>query len=218
MDRMDPIDPMDRMESTDRTDPGDRGDRLHHTGPLDTPLPLAPRPPGRSHTLGIVLIVAGVLAILLPLVVGVAITAVVGWLLLLAGAAHLVYGWLARGSGAVLWQVLIGVLYLVVGFFLILHPQRGLATLTLLLAAYFVVEGVVELILYARLRRGHRAGWFLWDGLITLVLGLFIWTHWPISSAWVLGTIVGISLLVSGITRLSFRPGRPSLLGAPGAL
>ncbi len=215
---MEPVDRMEPIDSTDRTDPGDRSDRLHQAGPLDTPLPLAPKTPGRSHTLGIVLIVAGVLAILLPLVVGVAVTAVVGWLLLLAGAAHLVFGWLARSSGAVVWQVVIGALYLVVGFFLILHPQRGLATLTLLLAAYFVVEGVVELILYARLRRGHRAGWFLWDGLITLVLGIFIWTHWPISSAWVLGTIVGISLLVSGITRLSFRTGRPSLLGAPGAI
>ena len=194
----------------------DRMDPLNPTGPTRTPgLGLEP---GRSHTLGIVLIIAGVIALLLPLFAGVAITAVVGWLLLLAGAAHLLFGWLARHSGAILWQLVLGALYLVVGFFLILHPQRGLATLTLLLAAYFVVEGVLELILYARLRRGHRANSFLWDGLITLVLGILIWTHWPISSAWALGTIVGISLLVSGITRLTFRPGRPSLLGSTGAV
>ena len=193
---------MDRMNPTDPIQP------------IDAPgLSLQPQRASRSHTLGIVLIVAGVLAILLPLFAGVAVTAVVGWLLLLAGAAHLLFGWLARGAGAVIWQLLIGALYLFVGFFLILHPQRGLVTLTLLLAAYFVVEGVIELVMYARLRRGHRAGWFLWDGLVTLVLGILIWSHWPISSVWALGTIVGISLLMSGIARLTFRTGRPQLLG-----
>jgi uncharacterized membrane protein HdeD (DUF308 family) len=107
--------------------------------------------------------------------------------------------------------VLIGLLYLVVGVYMILHPARGLLTLTLLLAAYFVLEGVMELAIYFSLRRAHVAGWFLWDGLITLFLGVLIWAHWPFSSVWALGTIVGISLLMSGITRLSFRTGRPAL-------
>ncbi len=164
-----------------------------------------------SHLTGIVLVVVGLLAILLPLFAGVAITAIVGWLLLLAGFAHIVFGWLARGAGAVAWQWLLGVVYLLVGFFLLLHPQRGLITLTLILASYFVVEGIIELVMYFRLRRGHRADWFLWDGLVTLFLGFMIWSRWPFSSGWALGTIVGISLLFSGITRLTFRSGRPGV-------
>lgn len=170
-----------------------------------------------SIIVGILLIVAGLLAILVPFLAGIAVTAVIGWLLLVAGAAHLFYGWHSRSTGAVIWQMIIGLLYWLVGFYLIFHPARGLVTLTFLLAFYFVFEGIIELIMYARLRRSHRAGWFLWDGLITLLLGIVIWAHWPFSSVWVLGTIVGISLLISGIARLSFRAGRP-LLGGPGLI
>lgn len=168
-----------------------------------------------TRVVGVLLIIAGLLAILAPFVAGIAVTAVIGWLLLIAGAAHFFYGWHSRSTGAIVWQVLIGLLYWLVGFYLIFHPARGLVTLTFLLAFYFVFEGVMELIMYFRLRRSHRAGWFLWDGLITLLLGIVIWAHWPFSSVWVLGTIVGISLLISGVARLGFRAGRP-LLPGPG--
>lgn len=161
---------------------------------------------GGRKAVGIFLVIVGVLAILLPFFAGIAVTAVVGWLLLLAGAAHLVYCWHSRSTGAVIWQLIIAILYLFVGFYLIFHPARGLVTLTFLLAAYFVVEGILELAMYFRLRHFHRAGWFLWDGLITLLLGILIWTHWPFSSVWVLGTLIGISLLISGFARLFLRP------------
>jgi uncharacterized membrane protein HdeD (DUF308 family) len=167
-----------------------------------------------SKIVGILLIIAGLLAIFVPWIAGIAITAIVGWILLVAGFAHLLYGWHARSTGGIAWQIVIGILYLFVGFYLIFHPSRGLVTLTLLLACYFVVEGILELGMYFRLRRSHHAGWFLWDGLITLLLGILIWAHWPFSSVWVLGTIVGISLLISGFARLSFRSDRPILGGA----
>ena len=172
---------------------------------------------GWSNAVGILLILAGLLAMFVPFFAGVAATAVVGWLLLFAGGAHLLYAWGARGAGAVIWQLIIGILYVLVAFYLILHPARGLLTLTLLLASYFVVEGVLEVVMYIRLRRSHRAGWFLWDGLITLVLGILIWAHWPFSSVWALGTLVGVSLLMSGFARLSFRAGRPALGDATAA-
>ena len=174
---------------------------------------LQPAPEKRhlSNTVGILLILAGLFCILLPLVAGVAITAIIGWLLLLAGAAHFLFAWHSRRSGAVAWQVLIGVVYLFVGLYMILHPGRGLLTLTFLLAAWFVIEGIAELILYFRLRQQHRPALFLWNGIVTLILGILIWARWPVSSVWAIGTIVGISLLFSGIARLTFRTGRPIL-------
>lgn len=169
--------------------------------------PTAPGAKGGGRMIvGVLLIVIGLLAILLPFIAGIAITAFIGWLLLLAGIVHLFYCWHSRDTGGVIWQLLIAILYLFVGFYLVFHPARGLVTLTLLLASYFVAEGVIELVLYFRLRRSHRAGWFLWDGLITLLLGILIWAHWPFSSVWVLGTLIGISLLISGLTRLFARP------------
>jgi uncharacterized membrane protein HdeD (DUF308 family) len=169
--------------------------------------PIAPGSKSGGRTIvGVLLIILGLFAILLPFVAGIAITAFIGWLLLFAGIAHLIYSWHSRSTGGGIWQVLISILYLFVGFYLIFHPARGLVTLTLLLASYFVVEGVIELVLYFRLRSSHRSGWFLWDGVITLLLGVLIWAHWPFSSVWVLGTIIGISLLISGFTRLFAKP------------
>jgi uncharacterized membrane protein HdeD (DUF308 family) len=82
----------------------------------------------------------------------------------------------------------------------------GVLSLTLVLAIFLLFEGVLELILYFRIRRIRHAGWILFDGLITLLLGFFIWVQWPSSSVWVIGTLVGISLIFSGISRfmLSF--------------
>lgn len=160
---------------------------------------------GNHRIFAVVLIVLGLLAILLPFIVGVAITAILGWVLLLAALAHFAFGWSARHTGAAIWQAVIGLVYVIVALYLILHPARGLVTLTLLLAIYFIVEGIFEVVLFFRLRGSHRADPYLWDGLITLLLGILIWSHWPFSSAWALGTLVGVSLLISGITRLIFR-------------
>jgi uncharacterized membrane protein HdeD (DUF308 family) len=78
----------------------------------------------------------------------------------------------------------------------------GLASLTLLVAFYLVVEGMLEFVLSFRLRPAPGAGWLLFDGVITLVLAVMIGSTWPSSAAWVLGTLVGVSMFFSGITRL----------------
>ncbi len=171
-----------------------------------------------STTVGVLLIVGGVLAILLPFVVGVAITGLIGWLLLLAGIAHFYFAWHARTTGGAVWTSLIGLLYAAVGLFLIFHPERGLLTLTILLASWFVIEGIIELVLYFRMRSRHGVTWFLINAIVTLFLGLLIWFQWPFSSVGAVGTLIGISLIFSGIARLQFRHG-PPLLGSfgPGA-
>jgi uncharacterized membrane protein HdeD (DUF308 family) len=84
------------------------------------------------------------------------------------------------------------------------HPILGVGTLTLLLAAIILAEGVVELIAYFRMRGQGASGWLLLNGIITLLLGGLIWFHWPSSSIWAIGTIVGVNLLMTGISRLMF--------------
>jgi uncharacterized membrane protein HdeD (DUF308 family) len=102
----------------------------------------------------------------------------------------------------VVWELLLGILYIGIGADLLLHPLAGLATLTLALAIYLFVEGVLEFVLSFVVRPLPGAGWLLVDGIITMILGVLIWTTWPSSTEWIIGTLVGISMLFSGFTRL----------------
>jgi uncharacterized membrane protein HdeD (DUF308 family) len=155
-----------------------------------------------SIVLSVLLLAAGVIAIASPMIAGVAITVVVGWLLIFSGVLHLAYAWGAGRPGAVVWQILIGLVYGFIGFYVLANPVAGLASLTFAIAIYLFAEGVLEFILSFQLRPAPGSGWLLADGVITLVLAVMIWSTWPSSAAWVVGTLVGISMLFSGITRL----------------
>ena len=85
---------------------------------------------------------------------------------------------------------------------MLMHPLLGVLSLTLVLAVFLLFEGILELVLYFQIRRTAHSGWILLDGVITLLLGLLIWVHWPSSSVWVIGTLIGISLIFSGISRI----------------
>jgi uncharacterized membrane protein HdeD (DUF308 family) len=157
---------------------------------------------GWSIAVSLLIILAGILAIGLPVAAGIAVNIVVAWLLVFVGAAHLVFGWHVRAIGGMIWQVLLGVLYIGIGVYLLMHPVAGLVTLTLALAIYLFAEGVLELILSFQIRPRQGWGWLLLDGVVTLILGIMIWRTWPASTEWVIGTLVGISMIFSGMTRL----------------
>lgn len=157
---------------------------------------------GWSIALSILMILAGILAIGLPLAAGLAVNIVVGWLLLFSGAAHLAFAWHLRGIRGVIWQVLLGVVYLGIGLYVLVHPLAGLLALTLALAIYLFVEGILELILAFQIRPRQAWGWLVLDGVVTLILGGMIWATWPASTEWAIGTLVGVSMIFSGSTRL----------------
>jgi uncharacterized membrane protein HdeD (DUF308 family) len=148
------------------------------------------------------LIVLGIMAIGAPFLAAVAVSVVVAWLILVAGVVHIVLAFHAHGAGSVIWKLLVGVAYLAFGGYLIIHPVLGVASLTLVLAGLFVIEGVLNLILYARMRSLHGSTWVLIDGIITLLLGLMIYLQWPSSSVWAIGILVGVSLMISGAARI----------------
>jgi uncharacterized membrane protein HdeD (DUF308 family) len=101
-----------------------------------------------------------------------------------------------------LGAVLLGILYMAAGGYILLHPLVGLESLTIVLAAYLLVEAILEFILPFQLRPVRGSGWLLFDWIITLILAIMIWRTWPASTLWVIGTLVGISMLFSGISRL----------------
>jgi len=167
------------------------------------PVAIVKKAAGWSVMLSVLMIVAGILAIIVPPASGIAVTILVGWLMVFSGAAHLVYGWDTRSSGGLLWGMLLGILYIVTGGYVLLNPVAGLASLTLVLAAYLLVESILEFILSYRLRPLPGSGWLLVDGIVTLILAIMIWRTWPSSSLWAIGTLVGISMLFSGFARLT---------------
>ena len=157
---------------------------------------------GWSIAMAILLTLAGLFAILIPIVSGIATTLVVGWFFTMAGVLHLLFAWKTHTTSGVLWEILLGVLYVFSGIYLIVHPLAGLLSLTLLLAAYFMVKGVLQIVYYFQLRPRHGSGWLLFDGIVCFILAVMIGGSWPFSSVWVVGTLIGISLLFTGISRL----------------
>jgi uncharacterized membrane protein HdeD (DUF308 family) len=176
---------------------------------------LAHRTVNWSIVLSILLILAGFFTLLIPLVGGIGITIFIGWALILSGIAHLVFAWKSHATtGGRLWELLVGLAYLFAGIYVILHPVAGLASLTLLLAFYLFFEGIFEVIAFFQIRSRQGAVWLLFDGLITLLLAWMIWRHWPSSSVWAVGTLVGISMLFSGFSRLMLSLGAKRVLKA----
>lgn len=155
-----------------------------------------------SMLCGVLLIVFGMLAVGSPAVAAVAVNAVIAWLIVLAGVVHLVLSFHAHGAGSLLWKLLVGIAYVLFGVYLIAHPALGVASLTLLLGSLFLVEGILDIALFFKMRAVGGSRWILIDGIVTLLLGLMIYLHWPSSSNWAIGTLVGVSMIISGVTRL----------------
>ncbi|HET7892604.1 MAG TPA: DUF308 domain-containing protein [Candidatus Sulfotelmatobacter sp.] len=151
---------------------------------------------------GACLIVLGLVAIAAPMAAAAAVNVFISWLLVLAGAVHLAVAFHLREAGRVIWRALVGLAYIGFGVYLITHPAIGVASLTLVLASLFLLEGIFDITLFFQARGYKRSTWILLDGIVTLLLGLLIYLQWPSSSAWAIGTLVGVSMIISGVTRL----------------
>lgn len=175
-----------------------------------------PRQNFRSSMLfAILLIILGILAISLPAIASIGVARVLSWLILIEGIIQFVYAFKSEGVGRTIWKLLIAVLYIAVGGYLLVHPLMGLAALTLLLAIFFLIEGITDIGTFIWTRKNPGSEWLLLHGLVTLLLGVMIWKHWPISSLWALGTLVGISMLLTGITRLMMASKSRKLVDSP---
>jgi uncharacterized membrane protein HdeD (DUF308 family) len=163
---------------------------------------LVKRSVGWSVAISILMMVAGLLAVALPQLGGIAVSLLIAWLLIFIGATHFLFGWQARNAGGMVWHILLGILDIAVGAYVLIRPVAGLATFTLMLAIYLVVRGIVEFILSFQLRPMRGSSWLLFDGFISVILGIMIWRTWPSSTEWAIGTLVGISMFFAGFSRL----------------
>ena len=171
---------------------------------LRTPASLAKKITGWYIAAAVLFILLGIFGIVEPGVAGLGVTLLVGWLLLIGAVFHFIAAFSGGTAKQVILNVLIGILYAIGGIYFLTHTIMATATLTLLLAAVILAEGVIEVISYFRNRSEGASGWLLFNGIITLVLGGLIWFHWPSSTVWAIGILVGVNLLMTGISRLAF--------------
>ena len=155
-----------------------------------------------SIVLGVLMIIAGLIAMIEPGVSGLFITIVVGWSAIFNGVAQIFFGFRTHGGWHVLLEVVLGIIYIIAGVYLLMHPVGGLLALTLILASFLLIYGVFALVLAFQIKPRNGWVWVLIDGVVTLLLGVLIWAHWPFNADWVVGTLFGISIFMSGVTRL----------------
>jgi uncharacterized membrane protein HdeD (DUF308 family) len=147
---------------------------------------------------GVLLIVGGTLAIIFPGISTLATSIALGWLLMAVGVLGLIHAFQSRGWEEVVWSGLIALLWLATGIVISFFPVAGAISLTILLAAAFIAEGVIELVWANRVRPGEGWQWVLVSGAVALLAGILIAFDLPSSALWAIGLLMGVNLLFSG--------------------
>ena len=155
-----------------------------------------------SIVLSVLMIVSGVLAIAIPSIAGLAVTVTLGWLLILTAALHVGLAWRGEGATARMGEVLVAVGYAAAGGEMLARPVAGLASLTLVIAAYLVVKAGLEGMVAFQLRPLPGTGWLLFDAIVTVMVASMIASAWPASTGWAVGLLAGIAMVSSGFARL----------------
>jgi uncharacterized membrane protein HdeD (DUF308 family) len=155
--------------------------------------------------LGIVLIISGICMLAAPMVAGAVTVMIVGGFMAVAGLVECAHSFRVTTAASRATWLLAGLLTLLCGALVMAHPIFGLGFLTLLLAAYFFVDGFMKVVTAFKLTAFR--GWFLVNGLLSFLLAYLIWANWPLSGGWAVGILVGINFIFTGISALAVGEG-----------
>lgn len=157
----------------------------------------------RMTTLGVVAIILGILAILMPFVAGASAMLLLGVVVLAAGIVRIIWAFGSDSVGKGLLKFGIGMLTLLAGIVLLAHPLFAMVVLTIVLAIYFVLDGIAEIVAGIKRRPGLGWIWMLIGGVISILLGIFIWRQFPLSGIWAIGILLGIKLFFIGLMMIT---------------
>ncbi|CAM5489065.1 HdeD family acid-resistance protein [Rhodanobacter lindaniclasticus] len=152
---------------------------------------------------GVLLLIAGVLALLMPAIAALATVLYLAWLLIFGGVFEIVYAIQTRRFRGFGWRLFSGLLTLALGIALLVVPAAGVATLALLVGCFLLLGGITRCVMAFRLKPLPRWGWVLFDGVLSIVLSLLIMAGWPESSLAFIGLLTGFSLIFTGIWRIA---------------
>lgn len=147
---------------------------------------------------GVLLVVAGILALVYPFIASVAVVILLAWILILSGVLQGI-GLIGASNVPHYWlQLISAVLAILIGVLLLNSPDSGLLIMTVLLIVYFMVEGIAKVIFALTIRPFPNWGWVLGSGLVGILLALILWANMPLTADWVLGLMLGILLVCEG--------------------
>lgn len=147
---------------------------------------------------GIILVVLGFIALLLPIAATLAIELMLGWLIMLGGVTQILHAFRSKGVSRFWWEIGIGVLYCCIALMLLVNPMQGAVTITVLLTILFLIEGIFKIMLAIQQWSTSTSLWLLFSGLISVALGLIILSDISGNASWVLGLMVGINFVFAG--------------------
>ena len=147
---------------------------------------------------GALLVAAGVLAIIYPIISSVAVIILLGWLLIISGVAQGISLLGARHVPHFWLQLVSVILAFLIGFLFLRDPAQGLLTVTLLLIVFFMIEGISKIVFALTIRPFPHWGWVLASGLVGIVLSLVLWASLPVTALWLVGLLLGIQLISVG--------------------
>jgi len=149
---------------------------------------------------GVVLLILGAAAILIPPLASIAVTIILGWVFLVSGVVGLFTTFRMQSAPGFWWALISGVLGIVVGIMLLVSPLRALVPLTIMLVAFFIIEGIASIMYALEHKRelSGRWGWMLVSGIVDLILAAVIFAGLPGTAAWAIGLLVGINMIFGG--------------------
>jgi uncharacterized membrane protein HdeD (DUF308 family) len=152
---------------------------------------------------GVIAIILGMLAMLAPGITGLSLAILLGLVVLAGGIIRMIWAFQAGSLGKGILKFAVGLLTVVAGIVLVTNPIVGSGVLTILLAVYFILDGVSEIAAGVGLGVGTGGGWLLFGGIVSVLLGFMIWAQFPLSGAWALGTLLGIKLFFIGLIMIT---------------
>lgn len=152
----------------------------------------------RGMVFGIALVILGFLSIMAPMFAGGMISMLIGVVMIAAGIARLIWAFSAGSFGKGVLTFLLGGLLILTGGVMLLRPGIGMSTIAMILAIFFLADGIFEIIAAFKVKPKRGWGWMLFGGIVSVVLAGLIFYQWPFSGMWAIGVLVGVKLLFAG--------------------
>lgn len=159
--------------------------------------------PGWSLALGVLLVIAGIMALVYPVMASISAALYLGWFALIAGVIAIVVAIRTRNEPDFGWRVAMGVVYLGLGLLLVNNPIAGAKSLALVVGAFMVASGVVEIMLAVHMKPHAGWGWLMFNGLVSILFAILIAIGWPYGSLVLIGYLVGFQIISCGVARIA---------------